>query len=557
MRPARVLAAALAITAAPLLAAADDLILGFPDPDQSLTITRDTRIDGNIILLNRAALNLRAGTLTVTGRIYLLDNTALTSDGATLSLEQAFAYDSGLYVTGNALVDFRNTHIRAANRSFGVGMAGTARVAYSNVSVDNGFCTWAIDGSSTATLTNVTNAGEFLLLGASRADITRSSTVLFWLVLPRGSTIDTTLPAPGNVPSFSLTPTTPWASGIPYSATISDCSDVSFGIMARSGSSSTIRNSTLRGVGTLFDDDTVTITGLANDTRLADSTFNWGSITHRFVNTAVRTWNFYSYGSSSVTLNSCVFGELLAAENGRATISGSICDGTGGYIGAAGDSTVFFVSSANLSQTIVSERGLLVAAESALIGADVFARDDSVLALVNTTTRRAPGIRDGATLFDAAIEGLSQDIGRPASLRGTAQIVPGPRSAARFNAYSVEFADAENPVGWSRIAGPVRSQVRSGELASWDTRGLAPGLYAVRVRLFPQVGDPVDATAYATLFPNPCAADVNADGFLDFFDVIEFFDAFDAGTAAADFNTDGFVDFFDSNDFVAAFQTGC
>jgi hypothetical protein len=55
-----------------------------------------------------------------------------------------------------------------------------------------------------------------------------------------------------------------------------------------------------------------------------------------------------------------------------------------------------------------------------------------------------------------------------------------------------------------------------------------------------------------------CRADVNADGFLDFFDYDAFVLAFEGGGGVdPDFNRDGFVDFFDYNDFVAAFEAGC
>lgn len=81
-------------------------------------------------------------------------------------------------------------------------------------------------------------------------------------------------------------------------------------------------------------------------------------------------------------------------------------------------------------------------------------------------------------------------------------------------------------------------------LIAWD----ANGVYAD--------SDPVTVRVLVGGMP-PCEADVNDDGFLDFFDYLDFVDAFEAGDAAADFNDDGFVDFFDYADFVAAFEAGC
>lgn len=65
-----------------------------------------------------------------------------------------------------------------------------------------------------------------------------------------------------------------------------------------------------------------------------------------------------------------------------------------------------------------------------------------------------------------------------------------------------------------------------------------------------------DVVVMGTL-ASSCAADFNADGFLDFFDYGDFVTAFETGVGNPDFNRDGFVDFFDYADFVTAFEIGC
>ncbi len=59
-------------------------------------------------------------------------------------------------------------------------------------------------------------------------------------------------------------------------------------------------------------------------------------------------------------------------------------------------------------------------------------------------------------------------------------------------------------------------------------------------------------------FPLPtCTADFNNDSVIDFFDYLDFVDAFSANAPSADFNNDSIIDFFDYLDFVDAFSTGC
>jgi hypothetical protein len=54
-----------------------------------------------------------------------------------------------------------------------------------------------------------------------------------------------------------------------------------------------------------------------------------------------------------------------------------------------------------------------------------------------------------------------------------------------------------------------------------------------------------------------CTSDFNCDGGVDFFDYLDFVDAFSSSAASADFNNDGAIDFFDYLDFVDAFSVGC
>ncbi len=58
-------------------------------------------------------------------------------------------------------------------------------------------------------------------------------------------------------------------------------------------------------------------------------------------------------------------------------------------------------------------------------------------------------------------------------------------------------------------------------------------------------------------FTGYCPADYNHDGVVDFFDYLDFVDAFAANSPTADFNNDTVIDFFDYLDFVDAFAAGC
>ncbi|MCC6678868.1 MAG: hypothetical protein IT436_17200 [Phycisphaerales bacterium] len=56
---------------------------------------------------------------------------------------------------------------------------------------------------------------------------------------------------------------------------------------------------------------------------------------------------------------------------------------------------------------------------------------------------------------------------------------------------------------------------------------------------------------------NPCRADLNGDGQVDFADYLEFLNLYDAGDPAVDFNQDGQVDFADYLEFLNYYDAGC
>ena len=110
------------------------------------------------------------------------------------------------------------------------------------------------------------------------------------------------------------------------------------------------------------------------------------------------------------------------------------------------------------------------------------------------------------------------------------------------------------------LASPSSDGVYLLELELWC--GNAPIANSLPLWIvFGQNANPADvgsAGAWVqTNLANPCRADFNGDGFLDFTDFDDFVGAFEVGSASADFNGDGFLDFTDFDDFVGAFEAGC
>ncbi|VAX39033.1 hypothetical protein MNBD_PLANCTO03-264 [hydrothermal vent metagenome] len=547
---------ALCLLSAPVLA--QDWVIGYDDPNEIVILSVDRTVNGNIILLNNGSLRVEPGvTLGVTDQVILTADSDLQLTGATLRFIQSFAYQGGIQTSEQASFVATDSVLRGSGHGFTLGLVGNSHIDFSGVETINGFPTWGLFESSTATVRGSTLAGEFLCFGDNQLDIADSEFVLLWLTTPAGSAIDTTLPPQGDVGSFSIGPDSDWATGIPYTATLTNCTEVYWALMARSGSSATFRNSRLRVAGSYFErNNQIEVVGLANNTHLSDQAFNWGDISLRFIDSDIDTWNFYSFGSTQLTIDSCVFGELLAGETGQATILNSLCDGSGGYMGASDQSILVMFNSVNLSQTTTTGQSGMYAIESALLGDAIDAIDESVMFLYNTEHSGSPAAADAGAIFDTAIESVEGFTDEPLSVRGSARLIHGPSSPWQFIDYSVEFGPGYEPEEWTPIVSGITDEVFESELAPWDASGLAEGNYSLRLTVTNNLAEPLVVQAGAVLWER-CMADFNRDGVVNTLDVIDFFDAWAIGDPSADLNGDGSVDTRDVLTYLNAWTVGC
>ncbi len=542
-------------------APAEDWIIGAVDPNESVTITTDRFIDGDIVLVNSGRLTVTDGArLSLSGRVELTGTSRFEISGAGLRFVQLFSYQSGLGVWGQSAAVMTDAVIDGNGQSFGIALAGSASVHFTRVTVEPGFATWALFEDASATLTDCTNGGEFLEMGTNTLAVSGTETVLFWLTLPDGAAIDTTLPAPGAVASFTLDPNTPWASGIPYACTLTDCTNVSWGSMARSGSSATYRNSELLVAGSLFERDRIVeITGVANSASLADSTFDWGDVHLRFVDCTVGAWNFYAYGDTRLTIEDSVFGELLVTDRAQAQIVESLCDGSGGYMGVSGEGQLLMFRSTNLSQMIAQESGVAIVVSSALLDARTHATDNAIMVLSNAQYTGEPAAHDAATILDYAIEPALALAGDPVPLRGTARVVAGPQSVFGFTGYQLEWGAGPEPQIWTPIGGPRFTPVRDAELGVWESCGRLPLEYTVRLTLVADPAEPLEALAPVTLFEPPegtCLGDLDCDGGVFLSDLAILMGAY-GNDGNGDLDGDGDTDLSDLSAMLANWASIC
>ncbi len=182
------------------------------------------------------------------------------------------------------------------------------------------------------------------------------------------------------------------------------------------------------------------------------------------------------------------------------------------------------------------------------------------------------GAHNALTVY---VYGLSREIsyvGQPAPLTIC------PTNAANF---SVTVTGTSPTFRWQREISPGTGtfvNLTNGSTASWDGESGAATVFGATTNTFiiaPDVANgrvlsQAHAIQYRCLVTNTCGsvassaallivcpADFNCDGEVNFFDYLDFVDAFSSQLPISDFNHDGGIDFFDYLDFVDAFSIGC
>ena len=323
--------------------------------------------------------------------------------------------------------------------------------------------------------------------------------VLFWLVLPDSSIVQSSLPEDSLLVDWSFPDA--GSHGIPFHVEIDSCTTVLWGLISRTGSSATFRDTHFRVVGLYFESpDSLALNGLVNGSRHADDLVPAADRTLRLINSSVDTWNFYTALSAKLSLENCIFGETLAMDSSRVTILNSVCDGSGGYIGAMNKSFLIVFGSLIKSQVTSRQNAVLVGASSSFTGGELDADEESIMFLANTTYAVPPQAHKAASIFEAQLGPVDGVVDSEIPLIGTARLLRGPESPLEFRGYRVDYRPQNG--AWRPVHDKQKEPVFNDLLATWRTFGLQSGPFELRLNLFHNFSDSISMDAYGYLSLN-------------------------------------------------------
>ena len=478
----------------------EDLVIGLTDPDEVMTIDQPFMLRGDLMIMNRGRLVIDDTEFVIDGDIFIMGEGKVEVSGGRFTVIQEYIYEHQAILTGDGELSFSNVLFQSSGQSWSVGMTGDSRYRLVDSEIDDGFITTALLEHSSALISGTQTPGEFLCMGTNDITFEHSDFLIFWLVLPDLSVVEAALPGDSLVAEWTFPDVDPSIRNIPYSVSIDSCTQVHWGLISRTGSNAVFSDTDFRVIGLMFDGtDSIAVHHLTNGDRYDDRSLDLPDRTLRLVSSRVQTWNFYGAGRADLSIDNCIFGEVLAMDTSTVTVSNCVCDGSGGYMGAFQHSLLIAVGSLIQSQVISRDSGVLIGALCSFQSSEIDADENSVMFLANTSVFIEPEAHASAVIFEGwmpHVEGWTESL---VPIPGTADLTAGPSNDIELTGYKVEYnPDFEHPL-WFSTDGFHAGSMRNDTLALWDTSGLTAGNYGLRLTLFHSYGDSIALESSARL----------------------------------------------------------
>jgi hypothetical protein len=487
----------------------DDIIIG-DIPAETLAVTGYFFYSGNIIVINDGVLYIHDADFNLDGNISVLDNGQAIIDSSTLSIIQQHIYHRVIAVTDSGRFTMTNTTTDFAGYQIGFAVQGWGECIMENVTNDD-WITAVVSQQAQAELTHVDHAGEWLFADDCSAEFHDIDVLLTWYFCADSSIVDFSFPSDDTVNGFVFDSTLSTVTNIGYHVTIDSSTGCMWATIPLAGSDVTIRDSDLRVTGLMLEGvDSYSVSGLVNGLFYEDFILPVEDRNYHLINSTVQTWNVYPSGATSLELTNSIFGELCGFDSSYSVVENAFCDGSGGHIEASHTAFVLVALSGIAADVITKNNGICILGYSAMIYGRIWVTGSSMMIMINTQFPEDPEVSDTAIVFVAAVDGPSTaSTGDTVGILGSAWITPGPYHPYDFGAYRLHYR-ITGDTAWTPIHEEQYVEVHRDTLGYWNTVGLEPALYDIRLVLKDDVGDSVEASKQIML-TNTGQMDENVD----------------------------------------------
>lgn len=506
---------------------AADLLVGDMS-GEVYTVAAGNTLDhtGTIWVFNDGVLDIR-GTLNLTGSIVVTgtgqfiidggefhlygDNTNIVvgeqgqvifRSGALWHYVQTYLSQHNLLCSGQAEVHVSDSEVDCDGSAEVIVMVDETVYTGTNV-VSPDWKTWYLNDNTSLTLDNVNIGGDIVFTGSPAMSFTDTIGIMPWLHFGAGTAADLDFPDtfnPSAPVTMALKSSTPGVSGITWSLEMTDCYSVLPGVEPAAGCDVTLRDSF---VGMILFEFTGpgsgTMSGiLQNNSHYDDTTVPIADRNLRLINSDVQWWKVDVIEGYDLTADNIIFSEMMVKNTSSVHLTNSICEGQTIHMGAVDNAFLEFDNGEVWSDVSVWGNAAMVLRHSMVDyrkGEYIYqirniAHNNSRLYCLNTEfgyisdpSETLPEAMDSALAMFLYIDPpAAPRINSSVNITGSARIATGLSCAAEFDRYELAAA-AEGSTLWTMLHSGT-APVEHGLLGIWDTDGLEPGLYTLRLTLY-------------------------------------------------------------------------
>jgi hypothetical protein len=460
----------------------DTLFIGIP-PNDSLIITGEYTYSGPILVIGNGVLRFKNAHATILGDLWVWgDNALVVADSSTLYFPQEYFYQRSLVIAGHGRVVYTNTTLDHSGLSHNLALTDSASIEMINVK-NIGFTTCGLYGKPEVFIDRVNEAGEYVITDQAKLSFKNVKTLLLWHQVPATAAMNFSFPPGDSLHAYDFSNATPGVSGIGYTVHVENSTGVMWGLMPSSGSDITISDSKIRSIGLWFEgNDTLEVSGLVDNSNYDDFTASPGDRNLRLITTSVQTWSLYPMDNSNLEVTGCILGEIGTMGRSSVTTSGVFVDGSGGYWWATDTSFMVAGFCTGVNAVRSDRNAIFIFAYSMLNMGEATALGNSILMAIQSQLPEEPKPLGGSSVWYAYIgDPFSAYVDTLVPVYGSAWIDKTATSNLMDFEYYRMYYQATGETDWYPVNQVTYEEKRNEMVAVWDTHGLTPGTYILKL----------------------------------------------------------------------------